>query len=132
MTVAQSQAFQGAANAGRLAFLDTGTGSASIEIYGTTRPLAGEAPGDTPLVTITLAKPCGAVVSGVLVLEAADAEGPLILRGGAATWARFKNADGEWAFDSDVSEDGGAGEVQFPNINLLAGGRTPLRLSTIG
>ena len=132
MTVAQSVAFQGAANAGRLVFLDTGAGNATIEVYGTTRPSAGGAAGGDALVIAVLAKPCAIVVDGVLELIADDPTGELILNSGAAVWARFKNGDGTWAFDADVSVDGGAGEVQFPNVNLLAGGRAPLSPSTIG
>lgn len=132
MTIGQSTDFQGAANLGRRNFLDTGSGSATCEIYGTVRPSDGDLAGGTPLVTVVLAKPCGEIVDGVLVLAADDPTGELILESGEAIWARFKNGDGAWAFDADVSADGGSGEVQFPNVNLLAGGRAPLSLSTIG
>lgn len=132
MTVAQSTDFQGAASLGRRTFLDTGTDNATIEIYGNTRPDAGAEPGASPLLTVILAKPCGAVVDGVLVLEAEDPTGELIAASGTATWARFVNGDGEWAFDADVSNEGGSGEVQFPSTVLYAGGRAPLSPSTIG
>lgn len=132
MTVAQSQDFQGAANAGRLAFLDTGAGNATIQIYGTARPAAGAAAGAAPLVTVVLAKPCGTVDNGLLVLASQDPAGDLITTSGTATWARFVNGAGTWAFDADVSVEGGAGEVQFPGTTLFAGGRAPLSTSTIG
>lgn len=132
MTIAQSADFQAAANVGRLDFLNVGDGNATIEIYGTARPSGGADAGGTPLVTVVLADPAGAIVDGILVLEANDPTGELILQSGAAVWARFKNGADAWAFDADVSATGGSGEVQFPNINLLAGGRAPLSLSTIG
>lgn len=132
MTVAQSPDFQAAANIARRNFLDTGSGNATIEVYASERPAPGAAPGGSPLVTPVLAKPCGEIVDGILVLEAQDPTGELIMNSGPALWARFKNGDGIWAFDADVSVDGGTGEVQFPNINLLAGGRAPLSPSSIG
>lgn len=132
MTVELSEGFQGAASVGRRNFLDTGPANATIAVYATTRPAGGAPAGGAPLVTVTLAKPCGTIVAGALALEAVDPSGDLILDSGEAVWARFLNGDGAWAFDADVSAVGGAGEVQFPNINLLAGGRAQLSPSTIG
>lgn len=130
--IAQSEDFRAAASIGRRAFLDTGAGNATIEIYGTERPAAGEAAGGAPLLTIVLAKPCADVVAGSLVLIANDPAGELISASGDAVWARFKNAEGTWAFDADVSLDGNGGEVQFPDIHLYEGGRAPLSPSVIG
>ena len=52
--------------------------------------------------------------------------------GVTATWARFMSGDGAWAMDADVSAEGGAGEVQLVSLTLYAGGRCPLKPSTIG
>lgn len=132
MSLAQSTAFRAAANTARKVFLDTGSAKATIEIYGNTRPVAGASPGASPLVIVTLAKPSGAVLSGVLVLAGDDPAGALILSNGIASWARFVNGNGDWAFDADVSDTSGVGEVQFPSTVLFAGGRVPLSPSTIG
>lgn len=128
----QSEDFRAAASLARRTFLDTGAANATIEIYGTARPAAGEAPGGDPLLTVVLAKPSGIVAGGSLILEQEDPSGDLIMIGGVAVWARFVNGDGAWAFDSDVSSEGGGGEVQFPSTTLLAGGRVPLQPSSIG
>ena len=130
--IAQSEEFRAAASIGRKAFLDTGTGNATIEIYGTARPPAGDVAGGAPLLTVVLAKPCGDVVAGSLVLAANDPAGELITASGDAVWARFKNGEGAWAFDADVTVDGNGGEVQFPDIHLYEGGRAPLSPSVIG
>lgn len=133
MSVSQSADFRGAANLGRRTFLDTGSGNATIEIYAGTRPAAGEEAGGDPLVLVVLAKPCGVIdANGALALEPEDPEGELIVANGTATWARFLSADGVWAFDADVTNAGGGGEVQFPNTTLFEGGRAPLSPSTIG
>lgn len=132
MTIAQSPAFQAAASLGRRTFLDLGAGNATIEIYGNVRPDPGVSAGATPLVVLTLSKPCGDIVDGFLVLELADPTGDLITESGTATWARFLNGDGQWAFDADVSLDGEDGEVQFPSRSLFAGGRAPISLGMIG
>lgn len=130
--IEQSEDFRAAASLGRLAFLDLGSANATIEVYGTVRPVGGGDPGGDPLVVVVLAKPCGAVVAGSLVLEANDPEGELILTGGDAVWGRFVNGDSDWAFDADVTVDGGGGEIQFPEIHLFPGGRAPLNPSAIG
>lgn len=132
MTVAQADAFRGAASVGRRNFLDTGTGNATIEVYEGARPAPGDESGSDPLVVVVLAKPCGVIAAGSLVLTANDSSGELIARSGIAAWARFTNGDGQWAFDCDVSLSGGTGEVQFPNLQLYAGGRAPLAPSTVG
>lgn len=130
--IAQSEDFRAAASLGRKAFLDTGVGNATIRVFSTTRPAGGEAPGGDPLLVIVLAKPCGVIASGSLVLTPNDSAGELIAASGEAVWARFANGDDEWAFDADVSAEGGAGEVQFPATYLFAGGRAPLSPSAIG
>jgi hypothetical protein len=130
--IEQSEEFRAAASAGRLTFLDLGAGNATIETYGTARPAANADPGGTPLLITTLAKPAGEVVGGSIILAADEPAGDLVLQSGIAVWARFKNGDGDWVFDCDVSADGGGGEVQFIDIQLYAGGRAPLSPSSIG
>ena len=135
MSLSVSLDFVGAANVGRRDFLDSGPGHATIEVYSTDRPGSGAAPGGSPMVVVVLAKPCGEVIDGLLHLVANEPAGELILVGDGSTpakWARFKNGAGAWAMDADVSVSGGGGEVQFPNINLIAGGRAPLSPSIIG
>lgn len=132
MTIGQSEDFRVAASMGRRTFLDNGPANATIEVYATARPVDGAAAGGTPLVTIALAKPCGEIAAGALVLAQEAAGGDLILASGDAVWARFVAGDGEWAFDAEVSADGGGGEVQFPDTHLFAGGRAVLALSAIG
>jgi hypothetical protein len=132
VTVALSDNFRAAASVGRRNFLDTGSANATAEIYATDRPAGGGEPGGVPLLTVVLAKPCGVITAGSLILAANDPAGELIAHSGIAVWARFVNGAGEWAFDCDVSISGGVGEVQFPVLQLYAGGRAPLSPSAIG
>lgn len=117
--------------AGTLAFLDTGSGNASVELYGNTKPSPGAAAGADPLVVIALSKPAG-VLTTVLTLQGATAEGELVMNTGTVAWARFKNGAGSWVMDTDASIEGGDGAVQLPTLTLYAGGRCPLSPSTIG
>jgi hypothetical protein len=110
-------------------YLDTGTDHARVRIYDGTRPAPGGA-GTTLLVEIALDKPCGTVAAGVLTLASSDL--PLVANSGVATWARVVNGDGDDAFDCDVSETGGAGEVQLSTTALFAGGKTALESAVLG
>ena len=132
MRVDISQYFNEARLAGALAYLDTGSGNASIEIYGNTAPSAGAPAGDDPLVTVALSKPAGTISNGLLTLTAADVSGELVMHTGTASWARFKNGAGSWVMDCDVSVEGGNAAVQLPSLTLYAGGRCPLSTSTLG
>lgn len=112
-------------------FLDIGTGSAAVRIYGGTRPAT---PADTPssamLVQISLTKPCGTVAANVLTLT--PAANGLITETGTATWARVVNGDGATAFDCDAGEGAGAWEVQLVQAVLYAGGDCALQAATLG
>ena len=130
--ISQSEAFRAAASLARREFLDTGASNATIEVYDGARPAGGDPAGAAPLLVVTLAKPCGIISSGSLVLAQNDVAGDLIASTGDAVWARFINGDDQWAFDADVSLEGAGGEVQFPDTHLLAGGRVPLLPSAIG
>lgn len=94
--------FKTAAQQGRLDFLNTGAGLAEVRIYGTARPGAGGAAGGAALVTIQMTDPAGSIDgSGNLDLDF-DPDGALVANTGDAVWARFFNADGDFAFDCDV------------------------------
>lgn len=131
MIVDISQAHNSARLTGTLAFMDLGTGNASIEIYAGTKPTPGEVAGSDPLVIVALSKPAG-VVTTVLTLEGATIGGELVLNTGTAAWARFKNGEDSWVMDTDVSDEAGDGAVKLPTLTLYAGGRCPLSPSTIG
>ena len=116
--------------AGTLTHLDSGAGNAGIAIYPAPRPAPGAAAGAAPLVTIALAKPAG-VLTNVLTLTPATAEGKMVLASGTAAWARFFNGAGEWVMDCDVSDEAGTATVKMPTTTLYAGGRCPLISSTL-
>lgn len=129
MTVTISIAHNEARLGGTLTFLDTGPNQARIRIYGGVRPASGAAPG-TLLVEIPLDQPAGVVSGGVLTLSSAAL--PLITNSGVATWARIVTANAAYAFDCDVSDNTGAGEIQLPNTTLFAGGKTSLVSGVLG
>jgi hypothetical protein len=128
--IEETVACREAALTGRLSFLNTGTGTAAVQIYGGTRPgSVNSAPGSSPLVTIPLDNPAGAVSSGSLVLDP-FAPG-LIAVTGEATWARVINRNGATAFDLDAGAVGSAAEVQLSQTQLYAGGSVAIVSATL-
>lgn len=102
--------------------LDNGIGHAKIRIYDGTRPAFGVA--GNVLTEVVLDKPCGVVDSRVLTLHATDAA--LVLKSGNATWARVLNANGDIAFDADVSDSSGTGDIRLSKTTLYEGGEVTL------
>ena len=111
-------------------FLALGNSAARVNIYGTTRPASGADPGSAPLVSIPLLEPVGTVTSGVLTIT--PPESAMISVTGAALWARFVNGNGAPAWDCDVSEEGGPGEVWLDSVALFAGGRATITAGMLG
>lgn len=105
-----------------VAFLDTGAGVARVRIYPGTRPLVGAAPDTGFLVELPLLKPSGSVIDGVLTL--APDEPVLNANSGVAAWARVVNGNGETAFDCDVTDTAGSGEIKIQSTVLYEGGET--------
>ena len=129
MTVAISTELNEARLTGTLSFLDTGAGVARIRIYNGTRPATGGTV-TTLLVEIPMDDPCGTVAAGVLTL--ASAALPLVASSGVATWARVINGDDDFAFDCDVSDMAGSGDIKLPSTTLYAGGKTQLVSGVLG
>ncbi len=124
--IGETDAFKAAAMQGRLAFLDSGAGAASMLIYGTTRPATGAAAGSSPLAVINLSEPAGTIsAAGVLTLIV-PRDG-LILISGTPTWARMLNGNGDIAFDADVGT-----EVILSQPQFYAGGTARLVSAVFG
>lgn len=112
-------------------YLDTGTGSGAVRIYGGTRPATpADVPTSAMLVQISLTKPCGTVTAGALTLTP-EGNG-LITETGTATWARVVNGDGVTAFDCDAGQGAGAWEVQLVQAMLYAGGDAAMQTAMLG
>jgi len=107
---------------GVVAFLALGSEGARAEVYDGVRPAFGAAPADTLLVTIVLGEPIGTVADGVLTLTPTDEV--MITATGQATWARIVNGESAIAWDCDVSDLNGQGELRLPSTTLYAGGFT--------
>lgn len=99
---------------------DAGAGSSRLAIYTTDRPAAiTDAHADTPQAVVVLAEPCGAIVSGALVLYPADIAGSMVVSAGMPRWAEWIAADGQVltrCYVTDMDHGGG--------IRLI-GGTTP-------
>lgn len=111
-------------------FLSRGTESAYVQIYGGVRPALGEAPTGDLLASIPLVDPVGDVEDGLLTVT--PTEEALIQTSGEATWARIINGEGELAWDCDVSDLSGMGELRLPVTTLYAGGHTRIVSGLLG
>ena len=107
---------------GVMAFLAQGSEGARAEIYDGVRPAFGGVPLGRLLVAIALAEPVGTIQDGVLTLTP-TAE-VMITATGQATWARIVNGEGAVAWDCDVSDLNGTGELRLASTTLYAGGFT--------
>jgi hypothetical protein len=111
-------------------FLAIGTQNAKVQIYAGLRPIfGGQAQGDL-LATIVLVEPMGEVTDGVLTITPTGES--LIETSGQAVWARIVNGDGVLAWDCDVSDLNGTGELRLPSTMLYAGGYTRIVSGLLG
>jgi hypothetical protein len=117
-----SSAFNEARLQGVINFLAQGTANAYVEVYEAPRPALGDPASGNLLVRVMLEEPVGTLAAGALTLTP-TAEG-LILVTGQAAWARVKNGDDALAWDCDVSDLNGSGELKMPTTQLYAGGFT--------
>ena len=121
MTLAITNELNAARLSGTLDFLDSGAGNAEIRIYGGTRPATpSDVPGSGMLVAIPLTKPAGSVGAGGLTLTPSD--NGQVANSGDATWARVVSGSGATAFDADVSDTAGTGDIKITNVTLWVGG----------
>jgi hypothetical protein len=115
---------------GVIAFLALGSENAKIHVYDGARPPLGSPPAGNLLASILLVEPIGTVADGLLILMPTPEV--LIVASGEAAWARIVNGDGALAWDCDVSDLNGSGELRLPSITLYAGGYTRLVSGTLG
>lgn len=111
-------------------FLAIGTENARVRVYGGVRPAFGAAPSGDLLATLVLVEPIGEVEDGQLAITPTGEA--LIETGGEATWARIVNGDGALAWDCDVSDLNGTGELRLPSTTLYAGGYTRIVSGLLG
>jgi hypothetical protein len=115
---------------GVIAFLAGGAENARANLYDGVRPTLGGAPTGNLLVSIVLMEPVGTVANGLLTLTPTDEV--MIGNTGQATWARIVNGNGALAWDCDVSDLNGSGELRLPSTTLYAGGYTRLVSGILG
>ena len=103
-------------------FLDAGPNLPYVEIYSGTRPTtfgSYSQDGDL-LVLLTFPKPFGTVSNGVLSVSPSN-EG-IVMQDGTATWARVYSGNNVIAWECDVSDLNGDGELKMPSVGMYAGG----------
>jgi hypothetical protein len=130
MTLSVSFDLKNARLSAVVAFLDTGESVARVRIYPGVRVLVGADPNGGFLAELPLQKPSGSVLDGLLTLVPGD---PVLnANSGVAAWARLVNGNGETAFDCDVSDTTGTGEIKIQNTVLFEGGETRMVSGTLG
>lgn len=113
-----------------IAFLSGGAENARAEIYDGVRPALGGTPAGNLLASIVLMEPMGIVANGLL--SVATTNEVMIGNTGQATWARIVNGNGALAWDCDVSDLNGTGELRLPSTTLYAGGYTRIVSGLLG
>lgn len=119
------------AGPGLLPYMDLGTGVARVRVYPAPRrasPL--DAVGVALIVEIPLLKPSASVDSSGVMTLLPGAPG-FNVSTGIGAWGVMVNGNGDGVLDCDVSEVGGAGEIQLSaggtsGLSLYAGGETSL------
>ena len=110
-----------------LARLDVGAGHARIRIYTTAQPADGKVGnGDTPQCTLTLAKPCGAIVGSALTLYLQDPTGALVMHTGLPRWADLVAADDVVIGRCKATDMDGDGVVRRRGADTPEGETSPL------
>lgn len=120
-----SAAHNNARLAATIGFADAGPAASTIEIYDAA---------DVLLATITLAKPCGAVASDLLVLTQADPTTDLITTTGAAQHATWRSGSGQIVAQGPVTDATGDGPFVLAGaagLTLYAGGLAILGTTAI-
>ena len=99
---------------------DAGPEHARLALYSTERPASIAAShADTAQAVFELAKPCGAIIDGQLVLYVAETSGAMVAASGIPRWAEWIAGDGvvqTLCYVTDMASGGG--------IRLI-GGATP-------
>ena len=107
--------------------LDVGAGHARIRIYTTAQPADGKVGNsDTPQCTLTLAKPCGAIVGSALTLYLQDATGALVMHTGLPRWADIVAADDVVLFRGAATDMDHGGVVRVRGADTPEGETSPL------
>lgn len=111
-------------------FLACGSQSARADIYDGLRPALGGVPTGTRLASISLMNPLGIVTNGLLSISMTNEA--LITNTGQATWARIVNGNDVVAWDCDVTDLNGSGELRLSSTTLYAGGYTRIVSGLLG
>ncbi len=111
-------------------FLGQGPNFPYVEIYEGLRPAFGAQPIGGVLMTINLANPIGVLSNGLLNLTPTDEA--MVQVDGTASWARVYNGLGEIAWDCDVSEESGSGELKVVQLAMYAGGYARIVSGVLG
>ena len=129
MTLSVSYDLKNARLSAVVAFLDAGASVARVRIYPGARPLVNAVPNSGFLAELPLLKSSGSVLDGVLTL--APGAPVLNANSGVAAWARVVNGNGETAFDCDVTDTAGTGEIKIQSTVLYEGGETRMVSGTL-
>lgn len=102
------------------------TAVATIEIYGTPRPPAGDPAGGAPIVAIELTRGAGTIDDTLIELSldtpiSAQITGADPSTGTIPVWARISDPGGGWWSDVSVTVEGGGGELEMPQTGTENG-----------
>lgn len=109
-----------------LALADAGAGHARVRLYTTARPDTLGDHGDAPQADVLLARPCGAVIGGVLVLYPLDAAGTIVMQSGLPRWGEWISGAGVVLTDGSVTDMDGGGDIRVDGAETPPGETSPM------
>lgn len=122
-----SQTLTDAQLAASIARADAGASASVVHIYSTARPATiATVHADDPQATITLAKPCGAVVAHELVWHMAAPAGAMVQSNGLPRWAEWIAGDGAVLARCDVTDMDHGGGLRVLGGTTPAGETSPM------
>lgn len=129
--ISESIACREAALAGRLALIDSGTGTAAVRFYEGTRPAnADTVPSSAMLAQVPLQSPAGTILNAQLTLLFAGTG--MVTQTGSPTWARVVSRNGDSVFDMDVGLAGSGAECIITDAIIYSGGLVGITSAVLG
>lgn len=124
MTFRIGPALSAAQIAATLTRADAGEGTSRVRLYTTSRPATPGTHSDTPQAEITLTKPCGSIVAGVLSLT--PSAPAMVMSLGIPRWAEWIAADGAFLADGTVTDMDGDGDFRVEGAATPDGETAPM------
>lgn len=101
--------------------LDASATPSRIEFYAPPRVAITATPAAAALVVVTLAKPCGAIAGGILILDVTPPPEGQVISGGDIAWGRIVDGDGVALLQGDAGLEGSGADIEVDSLTVFEG-----------